>query len=89
MYSLKQSNITPLYKQLKAIIKESILNREMEPDQKIPSEIELSNKYKVSRITVRNAISELVEEDLLVKKQGKGTFVTLPKIETGNSSISS
>ncbi len=50
-------------------------------ERKIPTEIELSELYNISRITVRNAVKELVAEGYLVKKQGKGTFVCLPKIE--------
>ncbi len=81
MFELDQTSIVPLYKQLKDKIKESILDGTLKPNQKIPSELELSQTYKISRITVRNAISELVDEDLLEKKQGKGTFVRTPKID--------
>lgn len=80
MAELDQTSITPLYKQLKDLIKEKILSGELGPNQKIPSELELSQQYQISRITVRNAISELVDEEMLVKKQGKGTFVHRPKI---------
>ena len=48
---------------------------------KIPTELELSEKYNISRVTVRKAIIELVEEGYLIKKQGKGTFVNTRKIE--------
>ena len=50
------------------------------PDEKIPSEPELSELYHVSRITVRRAIEELCTEGYLVKKQGKGTYVSQPKV---------
>ena len=62
MAELDQTSITPLYKQLKDLIKEQILSGELGPNQKIPSELELSQQYQISRITVRNAISELVDE---------------------------
>lgn len=81
MIKLDHENATPLYKQLKEIIKQKIIDGEFHPNQKIPSELQLSKIYNVSRITVRNAITELVDEDLLIKKQGKGTFVSAPKIE--------
>lgn len=81
MIKLDHENATPLYKQLKDIIKQKIIDGEFQPNQKIPSELQLSKMYNVSRITVRNAITELVDEDLLIKKQGKGTFVSIPKIE--------
>lgn len=48
----------------------------------MPSEIELGEKYGVSRITVRRAVKELVNEGLLVCKQGKGTFVEYTKTHT-------
>ena len=81
MFELDQTSIVPLYKQLKDKIKDAILDGSLKPNQKIPSELELSQTYQISRITVRNAISELVDEELLEKKQGKGTFVCTPKID--------
>lgn len=72
---------TPLYRQLKETIEKAIKNGELKNDEKIPSERELCDKYNVSRITVRQAISEAVNEGLLYKIQGKGTFVKQPKIE--------
>ena len=81
MFELDQSSIVPLYKQLKDKIKDEIMEGTLKPNQKIPSELELSQQYQISRITVRNAISELVDEELLEKKQGKGTFVCTPKID--------
>ncbi len=81
MNVLNQSDSVPLYKQLKDIIKTKIMRGELKPNERIPSELELSENYNVSRITIRNAINELVEENLLIKKQGKGTFVCGNKIE--------
>lgn len=68
------SNI-PLYQQLVKAIKDAIANGEFKLNDKIPTELELSKKFGVSRITVRAAIDELVEEGILLKRQGKGTFV--------------
>jgi GntR family transcriptional regulator len=78
---LRQDDKVPLYVQLKESIRSSILNGELKYGEKIPTEIELSEIHKISRITVRKAILELVEEGYLIKKQGKGTFVSKPKIE--------
>ena len=83
MFELDQTSIVPLYKQLKDKIKDAILDGSLKPNQKIPSELELSQTYQISRITVRNAISELVDEELLEKKQGKGTFLCPPKFTRG------
>jgi Transcriptional regulators len=77
---LNQADVVPLYAQLKEILKSSIINGELKPNIKIMSEEELSKKYMISRITVRKAITELVEEGYLIKKQGKGTFVSVPKV---------
>lgn len=71
----------PLYLQLKDTIKQAILSGEYKEHQKIPAESEFEKQYKVSRITVRRAVSELVKEGYLVKQPGKGTFVTHPKLE--------
>ena len=89
MFELDQTSIVPLYKQLKDKIKDAILDGSLKPNQKIPSELELSQTYQISRITVRNAISELVDEELLEKKQGKGTFVTKPKFERNMKKLQS
>lgn len=71
----------PLYSQLKDRIISAINNDELKYGEKIPTEIEIMEKYNVSRITVRRAIEELVAEGYLIKKQGKGTFVIKNKIE--------
>lgn len=72
---LDPSSALPLYKQLVHVIKDDIVSGRLKPNQRISSEAELSQDYGISRITVRTAISELVEEGMLVKRQGKGTFV--------------
>jgi GntR family transcriptional regulator len=70
------SSILPVYYQIKQSIKSWILNREFNPGEKIPSENELASKFSVSRLTVRQAISQLVQEGFLNSKRGEGTFVT-------------
>lgn len=77
---LETDSQLPLYKQLKKIIKSKIREGEYKENEKIPSESELTAAYSVSRITVRKAIQELVKEDYLIKKQGKGTFVNRHKV---------
>lgn len=78
---IPESSIS-LYEQLKLSIKDDIINKVYKPGEKMPSEIELGEKYGVSRITVRRAVKELVNEGLLVCKQGKGTFVEYTKTHT-------
>ncbi len=67
-------NGIPLYVQLKEILKKEIKSN-YKPNDRIPSESDLVNKYQVSRITVRKAIEELEKENLLEKRHGYGTFV--------------
>lgn len=81
MAQLASSSASPLYQQLLENIKSDINSRKYVTGDKIPSEMELAAIYNVSRITVRRAVSELCDEGYLVKRQGKGTFVTPPKIQ--------
>jgi GntR family transcriptional regulator len=66
---------SPLYQQIKALILQSLQTGEWKPSTNIPSENVLALRYKVSQGTVRKAIDELAAENLLVRRQGKGTFV--------------
>jgi GntR family transcriptional regulator len=66
---------SPLYQQIKALMTASLQRGEWHPGEAIPSEIELAARFKVSQGTVRKAIDELATENLLVRRQGKGTFV--------------
>lgn len=70
----------PLYQQIFEEIKNAIETGEYVPKERIPSEPELAEKYGVSRITVRRAVEELCIEGYLVKQQGRGTFVSTPRI---------
>lgn len=74
-----QDHNEPLYLQLKKILRTAIVAGEYTEGQQIPTEQELMKEYNVSRITVRRAIQELIDEKYLVKSQGKGTFVNLPR----------
>ena len=66
----------PLYQQIKSLITQGLISGEWSPGSVIPSEIELARRYEVSQGTVRKAINELAAENLLVRHQGKGTFVS-------------
>lgn len=66
---------SPLYQQIKTLITRSLRSGEWRPGELIPSEVELAARYKVSQGTVRKAIDALADENLLVRRQGKGTFV--------------
>jgi GntR family transcriptional regulator len=66
---------SPLYRQIKAAMTQSLQRAEWRPGEAIPSELELAARFKVSQGTVRKAIDEMAAENLLVRRQGKGTFV--------------
>ena len=70
-----------LYYQLKEILIKKIKENQWPVNTRIPTERELCELYRVSRITVRQALDELEKEGYLYRKQGRGTFVTVPKLE--------
>lgn len=76
---LDNAGPVPLYRQLADIIRKGIEQGEYKHDTQIPTETILSQKYGISRITVRKALEELTDEGLLIRKQGKGTFVYVDK----------
>ncbi|MGC4077231.1 MAG: GntR family transcriptional regulator [Rubrivivax sp.] len=68
-------SFSPLYQQIKGLLVRSLETGEWKPGDAIPSEMELAARFKVSQGTVRKAIDELATENLLIRRQGKGTFV--------------
>ena len=66
---------SPLYQQIKGLIVRSLQSGEWKPGEVIPSEMDLASRYRVSQGTVRKAIDELAASHLVVRRQGKGTFV--------------
>lgn len=76
---LEVNSFIPLYQQLYDNIRKQIAAGIYKPGDKLPSEGDLCKEFNVSRITVRNALNELVKEDILCKKRGKGTYVTIPE----------
>ena len=68
-------SFSPLYQQIKSLILQSLHAGEWKPGEPIPSEIDLAARFRVSQGTVRKAIDELSAENLVVRRQGKGTFV--------------
>ena len=66
---------SPLYQQIKGLILQGLETGEWKPGEAIPSEMELALRFRVSQGTVRKAIDELAADNLVVRRQGKGTFV--------------
>lgn len=68
--------IKALYEQVYQSLKQEILERKYKPGDRIPSEKELSDLFKISRITSKKALGKLVDEGIVYRQQGKGTFVS-------------
>jgi GntR family transcriptional regulator len=83
MFVDKQSPV-PVYYQLKKLILAKIAAGEFGPNQPIPSERELCDTLKISRMTVRQALNQLANEGVLYREKGRGTFVSKSKIEQRN-----
>lgn len=70
----------PLYRQFKLLVEQKIASGEWSADQPLPPEMQLIETYGISRITVRQALDELVQEGRIYRRRGLGTFVAQPKI---------
>lgn len=84
----RSGNPAPLYVQLQQLIRDAINRNLLTQDEAIPAERDLATEYDVSRITVRKAIGGLVEEGLLTRRRGAGTFVAA-RVEKSFSKLSS
>lgn len=69
------TNFQPLYKQVYDLLTERLVNGDWKPSEPLPSEIALADQLGVSQGTVRKALNQMVAENLLLRRQGKGTFV--------------
>lgn len=79
----------PVYLQLADLLQEKIKSHHYTVGNKIPSERELSETFGISRMTVRKAIDTLIDKGLLTRLQGKGTFVSSPKLDSPIDTIQS
>lgn len=75
MHVQTSPSFRPLYEQIKILLTQSLIAGEWRPGESIPSEIELAGRFRVSQGTVRKAIDDLAADNILVRRQGKGTFV--------------
>ncbi|CAA7600774.1 GntR bacterial regulatory protein HTH signature [Acididesulfobacillus acetoxydans] len=79
--AIDKNSVIPIYYQLAKLIREQIRRGEFKPGEALPTEIEIANRYEISRMTVRRSIAELVSEGMVYALQGKGTFVASPKLD--------
>lgn len=70
------NTVVPIYYQIKQEIKSWITNKEFVSGERLPSVSQLAEKFNVNRLTIRHAISQLVQEGFLISKRGQGTFIT-------------
>lgn len=77
---INRDSVVPIYQQLEDILQARIASGEWLPNERIPSENDLSRAYGLSRMTVRGVLTKLTADGLLVRVAGKGTFVAPAKI---------
>lgn len=87
--ALHSDSASPLYRQLMQRIRADIASGVYPVHSRIPSEAELGDAYKVSRVTVRKALAELTREGLLRRMQGKGTYVCAPRLKSNLREVTS
>lgn len=80
-YELSGDDRLPLYQRLAESIRAAIINKQWRPGDRLPSETELADKYNVAPGTLRQAISKLVQEKLLERRHGSGTYVRRPTFD--------
>jgi GntR family transcriptional regulator len=85
---LDEQGRAPLYQQLQRALRSAIAKNVLAPDEALPPERDLADEFSVSRITVRKALDGLVNEGLLIRRQGAGTFVAA-RVEKSFSKLSS
>lgn len=85
--SILKNDHTPFYLQIAQLIRDKILSGEYPIDSKIPSEDEIVKQFGVSRMTARNAVTELVNQGLVYRIHGKGAFVARTKMERNLSKL--
>lgn len=84
---LDYNSSTPLYLQLEDILLRQIKANVLKVGNKLPTEEELGNQYKVSRVTVRKALDSLSEKCYIERRPGKGSFISEQKIQRSISSV--
>ena len=84
---LVKNSKVPWYHQVAETLRESLARGEWRPGDLMPSEQELQRRFEVSRVTIRQAMNLLVNEGLIFRQRGRGTFVAHPTIEQGLARI--
>ena len=76
-----KDSVIPIYYQLAKVFEKMIYSGNLNPGEKLPPENDIADHFKISRMTVRKALAELIDDDLLYSEKGKGTFVAKPRLD--------
>ena len=87
MRDLTRTEGIPLYVKIRESLRQKIASGELVMGQKLPSEDELAAQFGVSRMTVRQGITDLIDEGLLYRRHGVGTFVAYPHVDRDHSRL--
>lgn len=87
MVELTRTEGIPLYVKIREALREEVRQGGFKRGQRLPSEDELAAKYGVSRMTVRQSINDLIDEGLIYRRHGVGTFIAFPHIERDHSRL--
>ena len=80
-FQVNKDTPLPMYYQIEQFLYDSIINGKIKTDECLPPELEMMKTFDVSRSTIRQAINNLVNKDMLYRKKGKGTYVKPLKIQ--------
>jgi GntR family transcriptional regulator len=89
MAELIRSEGIPIYVQIRETLRGEIISEVLKRGEKLPSEQELASQFKVSRMTIRESIEDLVDEGLLYRRHGVGTFVAYPHLQRDHTRLTS
>lgn len=89
MAVLSKTDGVALYVQVRESLRDQIVSRMLKPGEKLPAEDELAVEFGVSRMTIRQGLSDLIDEGILYRRRGVGTFVSQLHIERDHNRLSS
>src|SRR5512146_1312773 len=89
MFEFVRTDGVPVYIQIRESLRAEITRGDLKRGEQLPSENELAAKYSVSRMTIRESIEDLVDEGLLYRRHGVGTFVAYPHLQRDHTRLTS
>src|SRR5512146_3296461 len=89
MFEFVRTDGVPVYIQIRESLRAEITRGDLKRGEQLPSENELAIKYNVSRMTIRESIEDLVNEGLLYRRHGVGTFVAFPHLQRDHTRLTS